>query len=416
MRRKTIATVVACVALISASVIVRAASDPPGGTWERLALEFLATPGAKSESNALADYLAAYQSVPVDVLKGNEAVARKMILEGWTSDQPALTRIVEAAQPTIERIRAGNAKPLILYPKLEMSAWTPMPDYGRIRDLQTLLALSGRKREAEKNFEGAISEYKHLMIFGSRQTWPDCGLLPELLANGMMKAGAERMKILIEADMLGTAELEAAAKALEPFLLQSHSGAQCGRSELAAIGKMIENPLEEIPTEAVELSQLREDLGDEQKRARIRADLDALVQAATEYFEKPWSWESADALEKSVKSLDKGLRHLIPNFVEARAREHYKLVTIRLTAVGAKLRLAHRAKGEWPKSLEGLGISEAALADPFGNGSLEYRPEAGAVRIYSVGPDGKDESGATDFDYGKGLKSAGDIVCRLAVK
>lgn len=70
----------------------------------------------------------------------------------------------------------------------------------------------------------------------------------------------------------------------------------------------------------------------------------------------------------------------------------------------------HLRSGEWPRSLDELGPDAPPLADPFADGApLRWRQGPRGGLLYSVGPDGVDQGGASRDP----LSGVGDLPCAL---
>lgn len=137
----------------------------------------------------------------------------------------------------------------------------------------------------------------------------------------------------------------------------------------------------------------------------------------TEYFEKmaaeaqgdaAWLMKQAALSPKFRRQPDEltGERpwrrfadHLFRNgrmYLSAHAETEARL---KLMAVDAALMSRFKSRGEIPKSLEGL--PEWLRTDPFSGRNFGYLPMGADYRVYSVGPDGKDDGGAsTSFNIG----------------
>lgn len=97
----------------------------------------------------------------------------------------------------------------------------------------------------------------------------------------------------------------------------------------------------------------------------------------------------------------------------ARSRADLRQLQMALRAYYAE----HR---KFPNDLAELvtsGVCTSLPCDPFRAGSVSsfsYDPKSSPVIVYSWGPDGEDNRGAIEYDPTNGVRSIGDIICRVS--
>jgi hypothetical protein len=114
---------------------------------------------------------------------------------------------------------------------------------------------------------------------------------------------------------------------------------------------------------------------DAERCARVAREVEARAAASLNPIRRTLSGVGFDGSDSTLRLLMQARRGLT----------HYRLVQAALALEAARL-----ADGRYPRDVEAARLP----ADPFAPGStLRFAPDAGAVRIWSVGFDGRDDSG-----------------------
>lgn len=90
-------------------------------------------------------------------------------------------------------------------------------------------------------------------------------------------------------------------------------------------------------------------------------------------------------------------RMLKPAIEKAELKIHFRVAHLRLLMIELALRSYRMDKGSLPRRLDELAPAylKTIPSDPFGGKPFVYRPETGSFKLYSVGPDGKDDGGVS---------------------
>jgi hypothetical protein len=99
----------------------------------------------------------------------------------------------------------------------------------------------------------------------------------------------------------------------------------------------------------------------------------------------------------------------VPNFMEAPTREQTAIVRLELLRLETARKLAAIERGTPPADLAALtpAYLDKSLADRFAKNDAPY--SLAGDKIYSIGPDGKDQQASISYDPTNGTTSAGDI-------
>ena len=129
---------------------------------------------------------------------------------------------------------------------------------------------------------------------------------------------------------------------------------------------------------------------------RLVADHAAYLQAmhrCTQMVQRPWSPQDTDA-QREIDDL--ASRHfltmqLAPLSFRGKVILYRMIADLNVTRAGLAVLRYRQTHGTFPQSLDGIELK--GLIDPYTQGPLHYRTEAGGFVVYSVGEDLKDNGG-----------------------
>lgn len=111
---------------------------------------------------------------------------------------------------------------------------------------------------------------------------------------------------------------------------------------------------------------------------------------------KPCDVAAADEFDRLLREVPKTAfltRMTVPAYGTCVRRAGEYEVLLGVAQVGLALEISRARSGAYPERLSDVrGIGDAAR-DPFSGGELLYRREGDGCRVWSVGPDGKDDGG-----------------------
>lgn len=140
-------------------------------------------------------------------------------------------------------------------------------------------------------------------------------------------------------------------------------------------------------------------------RARAYSAMDRYLKAAVRMAQQPY-WE-----RRAVPQPDPEEVWLIPNAFRQRGmRWEATRAGLRLLRLELALQEFHQRHGRWPDRLEQLeGVPPEVGEDPFAPAPMCYRRRGAGYRLYSRGPDGRDDGGlAIRSELQPGIR--GDLV------
>lgn len=100
-------------------------------------------------------------------------------------------------------------------------------------------------------------------------------------------------------------------------------------------------------------------------------------------------------------------------YMEAAQRVRIEMTPLQFLPIAAASKRYYLTHNHlWPVSLSMLvpDFLPESVQDPFSKNPVNVFPDQGTFRIYSIGPDRKDDKGNIPFDLAAGLSSEGDIV------
>ena len=278
------------------------------------------------------------------------------------TNSPALVLrpVVQRNQAALELVRTGLNRQSRVPLQFNLNYLTThMTEIGGLKNLARLLVAEGVTAQADEKFDEAAQKY--LDVIRLAQATAQGGLIiDQLVAQAIQALGAGHLRHLIE--HLKSSEARRLIEALD--VMDRHR-----------------EPFEQICR-------------------RERA-----------YFRKVHGWWLVNAPRLLFLIKGKG----DPTQVAQQAAEATSLrgqAQLRLLIVHLALHEYKLDLGSYPESLSGLVPKYLAALpkDPFSGKDLVYRIEDGAYRLYSIGPDQKDDGGIPPTTRTRGQISQGDIL------
>lgn len=139
------------------------------------------------------------------------------------------------------------------------------------------------------------------------------------------------------------------------------------------------------------------------------------IDALIAYHQKPYLNNSPEPVKPNdlfTHLFGSGYSRFGWNYARAEARGSLLLASL-------ALHLYHSEHGRYPKSLNELSprYLKKIPADPFGDGGpLRYQPAGAKYRLYSIGPDGKDDGGRAIQDGGRSKAHPNRVYIRQGSK
>ncbi len=298
-----------------------------------------------------------------------------------TVSLPAKEALVRENSPSLATLQAGFNFPYQEPP--ERSAEAQMPFYQKERELARLLALQSRTKAGRGDWQGAVSDDLDAVQLG------------EEVPHGSPLLG---LLVGIACDSIGQREV---------WLALGHLSAQQARTDarrLDSIGRRHVSYATALQEEkwfgqAVLLERMRVPHWDDpgpyalpvSKRTAM-ANFTAYLDAAIADARRPYG---AASTRPTPPSDMLGIL-VTPVFEQSRVREVDCETQNRLLQAALALRACKLEHGSYPASLASLVPSYLPDVpyDPFApKGPLRYRRQGSGYRLYSVGPDGRDNGG-----------------------
>jgi hypothetical protein len=281
------------------------------------------------------------------------------------------------------------------------------PHYAQFRSLSRLLNLEAQTEESRGDWSGAMNSSLDAMRLGADV--PHGGILIGKLV-GMACQAAGRADAWGYAEHLNAAQARAAARRLEeivnrsvPFadtLQEEKWMAQAGLLEmfqkanwLTTMNSFLEEARNGDEPDSLPKWRLMPILFLRDSKRKIMDNYTRYMDAVIADARQPYAAHpTPPPLPGDIVN-----RNLLPVFAVARFRDVYESETQNeLLLVTLALRAYRLEHGAYPDTLAELvpAYLTRVPSDPFAlGGPLRYRREGGNYRLYSVGPDGKDDGG-----------------------
>lgn len=372
---------------------------------------FLLMAGGKTESGAqlpaLAELGSFWKKDPREQLSAADAGAIKGRL-----DAPDIREILELLHGAADRPKCDFG---LDYSK---GAELPLPHLAKMQSAARLLALDAWSRASGGDAEGAMRSMRCGLRMGGF-SFGD-GLLISWLVGAACDtatlnwAGASLGRFdpgAVPPDALEALSREWVARRAEArsafvrttdterlaFGAWAFEGVLAGRLRLPRIFAPLENAISSSGPGILRASAI--DSYAWMGRPLLKEDYLAYLGLMLRYREmaaKPCDVAAADEFDRLLREVPKTAfltRMTVPAYGTCVRRAGEYEVLLGVAQVGLALEISRARSGAYPERLSDVrGIGDAAR-DPFSGGELLYRREGDGCRVWSVGPDGKDDGG-----------------------
>jgi len=330
----------------------------------------------------------------------------------WQGELGDLEALIERNQQAFTLIHEGAKKPfakeIIVEKKLTCGHGFPSPFSMPV--LTKLMICQGKMFEAEVNPEKAIRNYIDIARFG--QSVGSSLLIGKILDIQTESAAYKALQAALLNAQLHSAYLEGLLEELEKLEQSSpplaiafwheHLGFVHSIEQVDTLGKP--NTLGKI--------LLRYTVFPFMKNKMIKNNTKFWTEAI-DYAKKPYPEAITFDTDSRLEKMDPCTKMSIPNISKALIRDTYKKARSRGAHIMAALELFKRRNNAYPGTIDDLGtILEPIPLDPFTEKNFRYEKVGDAYRLYSLGPDMRDDFDALKYGPKNGTQSAADIIFR----
>ncbi|MBW3624834.1 MAG: type II secretion system protein GspG [Armatimonadetes bacterium] len=296
--------------------------------------------------------------------------------------------------------------------------------YKRFREMARLLAFESEVRAAHKDWDGAMSSAVDAIRLGE-DVFRGSGLIGRLVGIAIQTVGRKGAWPAVR--HLNADDAKAAARRMESLMARHVPLWVTMENEKewtqAALREWYKDP------DSLDLSDL-----EETEKGGPPARSSPLARLAMRRMIRTGYRNYTDYMEESIAKLKRpypmqGPDPEVPQDVltpilgpdpsAAAVRDTNNTAQNRLLTVALALQAYRAERGAYPRVLSALvpDYLKAVPADPFAKaGTLKYRRENGTYRLYSIGPDGKDDGGTPIDDPAEIARSEGNPRTRYSVR
>ncbi len=380
------------------------------------------------EKNAFRDYqLSTFQSRML--FDEQDDIADEIIREGWNEKGEALVPLNELNATTFNRIEEGNAKEAHWVGD-ELGMKQPAPNYKALQDSAKLFCVMGEQCRRDGVLEEAEQCFLSALKLGSALNSVQAPLISNLVGNSIQKDASRCLMRYMKEEELSEDDLERLSKIIEETIESNRS---------------IDESFEyESHMMTITLKNLRSDLLEKTKNIRdnnsspetpLPFDVDEATQEVMDMNEEFTAWQLAfsrlpfyerfnsplnsgyipskeysSAEENPILYVIKGIK--VPNIPAADTRFgelQNSLDSILVFSAAKRYQLDH---GQFPNQSDELlpdYLTELPV-DYFTGKTLNCEWQTSGVKIWSSGPDLKNDLGAIRYDPTNGTMSEGDLI------
>jgi len=407
--------------------IVRPASAPPKdallgtpGHWYPYENEQIAR---ASDDNGIKDFMWAMKSARCDLRNTTDSATMEMAttvtLEGWQGELGDLEALIERNQQAFTLIHEGAKKPfakeIIVEKKLTCGHGFPSPFSMPV--LTKLMICQGKMFEAEVNPEKAIRNYIDIARFG--QSVGSSLLIGKILDIQTESAAYKALQAALLNAQLHSAYLEGLLEELEKLEQSSPPLAIAFWHEHLATIHTIEQAdsvkkySKTYPKPKGVPRFLFSMFIKNKIMNTITENNRKFWTGAIEYSKKPYPEAIIFDIRPEIEIMDPFTETNIPQFAMMLTPETTRKTHALGTRIMAALELFKVRNKAYPSTIDELGaILDPIPLDPFTEKNFRYEKVGDAYRLYSAGPDMRDDFAALKYDRKNGAQSAGDIIFR----
>ncbi len=369
-----------------------------------------------ADDNGIKEFMLALKKFRYDLNDPKDSAAMEMAttvtLEGWQGELDDLQALLERNEQAFTLIHQGAKRPFakLVVVEKELHFESAFPNFLLMQTLTRLMIAQGKKFEAEGKPEKAIRNYIDAIKFGQSV---GNGMLIEKLISMYCETGAYKALggFLINTQLDPThleglleelEELEQTSPPLATAFWHKHLGFVHSIEQSDTLGKP--NTLGKILLRSIVFPFM--------KNKMIKNNTKFWTEAI-KYAKKPYPEAITFDMDSWLKKMDPVTKISIPNFSRPLVRD----TTKKAYAVGARimaaLELFKRRNNTYPDGVDELAdILNPIPLDPFTEKNFRYEKVGDAYRLYSAGPDMRDDFAALKYNPTNGTQSPGDIIFR----
>ena len=370
---------------------------------------FLAATGAMQDTKSIDDAVSKPPTSKVAKSTAHEASHVYTLAEK--------AKIVRENQNALVTLRQGFAYSYGSPPARSFSAI--FPEFAKFRQMARLLTLEGQVKEAQGDWNGAVSSELDAIEMGVML--PRNGVLIADLV-GIACEAIGRRRLWDDYSRLNAAQTVAALRRLEKIEAKRFSFADVIEEEKrigqAGMLEAFQNP-EKFAGEAdatdTEGNQKESGLQKLAWQMRVKwAGRRAIFENYTRYMNQ-FTQNSRQSyglhLPPPLVPNDPINQIMLPVLNQVRIKQVSAETENRLLAVSLALHVYREAHGVYPQSLDAVwaNVPPSLRNDPFAaQGDLRYRRDGAKYVLYSVGPDGRDDGGKPIYDKTKAVSDSSE--------
>lgn len=366
---------------------------------------------AHKENNALVHYINAFSAMTIPENADGDIGSDAQ--DHWIKPFPEVEKAIQLNQKVLEEVRLGVQMRNCVLPPNPYSFSRPTFNFILIRQLARLIAVTGRQYEYEKKYSEALQYYVDGMQFGKDIAPKDQNLVTHMVSQAIIDIQLRPLLELIISNNLSDKDLKQIIT-------------ECARieKEQATFADSAEIEYKTAVTLLNDINEQKGIISNQKNKSFGLMDiyyflnkghvLRNYVKYNDEFRDalatKPYpEFIQIDWIKKvSHEPLNK---LLIPNFAKAYTQHNKEIRLLRLAQIDAAIRLYHRDKTQWPKSIDALKpnyLPEIPL-DPFINQPFKLAEDSTGMFAYSIGPDLKDDQAKIIYGTDTADHQRGDI-------
>ncbi len=377
-----------------------------------------------SDDNGIIEFMWAIKQTRYDPDNPTDSsamdTATSVIIGGWQGQLNGLGALLEKNESAFTLIHEGAKKPFArsIVAEEELDYEAPVPNFLSIHTLTRLMICRGKKFEAEGRPEKAILNYVEVAKFG--QSVGNDTLIGNLIDIAIESMAYKALQKTLRSAQLDTAVLEALLKELGKLEKSSpplstafwhdhlafiHTIQQTGSAMEFVKHSKGYHPSKRIP--AFLFLALRKN--------RIIKNSEEFWTEVIDNSKKPYPKAIMFDLVARLQKMDPVNETTIHfgSIVNGLMQDTIRKARVRGVRIMAALELFKVRNKAYPSTIDELGpILYPIPLDPFTEKNFRYEKVGDAYRLYSAGPDMRDDFAALKYDRKNGAQSAGDIIFR----
>jgi hypothetical protein len=375
-----------------------------------------------SDDNGIIDFMWAIKQTRYDpdnpIDSSAMDTATSVIIGGWQGQLNGLRALLEKNESAFTLIHEGATKPFArsIVAEEELDYEAPVPNFLSIHTLTRLMICQGKKFEAEGRPEKAIRNYIDIAKFG--QSVGNNMLLGKLICMYCEMGAYKALAKLLVNRRLDTTDLVALLEETGKLEQRSQPLAAAFSQEYLGFIHTIERTsnwteiTEFISRYGVHKRVPRSLFLSFLQKEMIKSSTKYWTEAI-EYSKKPYPEAITFDIDAILNEMDELTRKGIPDYFEVLTRDTFKKARARGVRIMAALELFKAQNSAYPSKVDQLdGILKPVPLDPFTESNFKYEKLGDSYRLYSGGPDMRDDFAHVVYDPTNGIQSPGDIIFR----